>query len=83
MVNPNDFKMKLEKILYWMFFVFLLWVIFELIKKILGGSLKFEELITTLVVINIGYSFYLTKMVGGIDKKLSGHIGWHKGRDRK
>jgi len=87
-------KINIEKILYWTFFIFLLYVIFELIRKIIGGSLMFEELITTFIVINIGYSFYLSRhlarnmgsikdSIHHIDKKISGHIEWHKGKDEK
>jgi len=49
-------------------------LIIELIRKILGGSLEFEEIIIGLLIANLGYSFY-------INSKVSEHIGWHKGRE--
>ena len=66
--------MGLEKILYWFLIIFVIYLIIELIRKIFGGSLGFEEIVISLLVANLGYSFY-------IGLKLSGHLGWHKGRE--
>lgn len=86
MVKINAKKI-LIKILYWIFFAFLAYLIFELARKILGGSLGFEEIVIGLLVANLGYSFYLTHYINNsisrLDSKMSGHIGWHKGRDDK
>ncbi len=75
---------KIGKLIYWLFVIFLIYLIIELTRKILGGSLGFEELVTTLLVANIGYSFYinteLNSKISEINSKLSGHIGWHKGQ---
>lgn len=49
------------------------YLVFEIIRKILGGSWGFEELVVGLLLANLGYSFY-------INSKLSGHLGWHKGK---
>jgi len=68
-------KMKdLEKILYWLLIIFIVYMIIEIIRNILGGSLGFEELVVGLLIANIGYSFY-------INSKVSEHIGWHKGKE--
>ena len=64
---------KWEQILYWLLVIFMLYLIIELLRKIFGGSLGFEELVVGLLIANLGYSFY-------INAKLSEHIGWHKGR---
>ena len=61
------------KLFQWFLIVFTIYVIFEVIRKILGGSLGFEELVITLLVANIGYTH-------AMHKKLAEHIGWHKGR---
>ncbi len=63
---------KLETILYWLLIIFIVYLIIELLRNILGGSLGFEELVIGLLIANLGYSFY-------ISSKLSEHIGWHKG----
>lgn len=76
-------KITLEKILYWLFFAFLIYLAYELLRKVLGHSLGFEELVIALLVANIGYSFYLKGSINKIDNKLSGHIGWHKGKNGK
>ena len=65
---------KWQKILYWILILFMVYLIIELLRKILGGSLSIEELIIGLMIANLGYSFY-------INTKLSEHIGWHKGKE--
>ena len=67
---------KWEIILSWLLTIFIMYLIIELLRKIFGGSLGFEELVIGLLIANLGYSFY-------INSKLSGHIGWHKGKDNK
>ena len=69
-------KFNLEKTLYWLLILFIIYLIIEIIRNLLGGSLGFEELVIGLLIANLGYSFY-------INSKLSGHIGWHKGKDNK
>ena len=72
--------MDWKKSLYWLLLVFVIYLIIELIRKLLGGSLGFEELIIGLLIANLGYSFYLTRSVGEVNSKLSEHVGWHKGK---
>ncbi len=76
-------KVTFEKVLYWIFVAFLVYIAYELIRKISGHSLGFEELVIALLVANIGYSFYLKGSINKMDNKISGHIGWHKGRNGK
>ena len=75
-------KEILKKILYWLFILFLVYLIFELSRKILGWSLGFEELTIGLLIANLGYSFYLRESINKINSKISGHIGWHKGKEK-
>ena len=47
---------------FWLFFrillaIFVIYLIFEIIRKILGGSWGVQELIAALLVANLGYSF--------------------------
>ena len=65
---------KWEKILYWLLILFMIYLVIELLRKIFGGSLGFEELVIGLLIANLGYSFY-------INSKLSEHLGWHQGKD--
>lgn len=75
MVPCEGAGMKIaEKIFYWLLFSFIVYLLFEVIRKIIGGSLGFEELVIGLLLANIGYSFY-------INSQLSEHIGWHKGKN--
>ncbi len=65
-----------KKILYWILIIFMVYLIIELIRKILSGSLGFEELVIGLLIANLGYSFY-------INSKISEHLGWHKGKNNE
>ena len=66
----------LKKILYGLLFLFLVYLMIELLRKVLGGSLGFEEIVIALLIANLGYSFY-------INSKLSEHMGWHRGKDNQ
>ena len=82
MVKINVKKLS-EKVLFWVFLSFLIYIIFELVHKLFGGSLGFEEMVIALLIANLGYSFYLKGSISSLDSKISGHIGWHKGKDSK
>lgn len=72
---------KMWTMMYWFLVIFGIYIIYELTRKLLGGSLTYESLIIAGVVANIGFSVQLTKSIGKLDAKLSEHIGWHKGRE--
>lgn len=72
--------MDWHKLFYWLLTAFAVYLIFEIARKLLGGSLGFEELVIALLVLNIGHSFVLHAKVSKLDAKLSGHLGWHKGK---
>ncbi len=82
-VNMNKTYGLLTKVAYWLFIVFLVYLAFELARKIFGGSLGFEELAIGLLITNLGFSFYLKDSISKVDAKVTGHIGWHTGRDSK
>lgn len=63
-----------KKIGYWILILFAVYLVIELLRKLLGGSLGFEELVIGLLLANLGYSFY-------INTQLSEHLGWHKGQE--
>jgi len=73
----------LTKIVEGGFLLFLVYLIIELFRKILGGSLGFEEVVLGLLITNLGFSFYLREHISQLDSKISGHIGWHKGKNNK
>ena len=64
----------LRKLLTGLLAVFVIYLIVELVRKIVGASLGFQELAIGLLIANLGYSFY-------INSRISEHIGWHKGRE--
>ncbi|MFH1212208.1 MAG: hypothetical protein V1659_04765 [Candidatus Woesearchaeota archaeon] len=81
-VKIKNKKELFLKIMYLLFLLFLVYLIFELARKMLGGSLGFEELVIGLLIANLGYSFYLRESINTIDAKISGHMGWHKGKEK-
>ncbi len=74
---------KLDKLFYWAFCIFIVYLAFEIVRKLTGGSLGFEDLVIGLLIANLGYSFYLKESVSGLEKQISEHVGWHKGREHK
>ena len=62
------------------FIMFLIYLIFELLRKILWGSLGFEEMVVALLVANLAFSFQLSLKLNDINSKLSEHIGWIRGK---
>lgn len=72
---------KFRRMIYWIFVVFLGYLILELVRKLFGGSLGFEDLVIGLLIANLGYSFFLRESITKVDSKISGHIGWHKGQE--
>jgi len=64
------------KIFYWFLVIFVAWAIYQLARKIIGGSLGTEDIILVLVGSNLSYTYYL-------NTKISEHLGWHKGKERK
>ncbi len=62
-----------KTILFWLLGIFVIYLIYEILRKILGGSLATDAIVIGLLVANLGYSFY-------INSKLSEHLGWHKGK---
>jgi len=65
--------MEFNKIIQWLLVLFMVYIIIEVLRKIFGGSLGFEEIVIALLVANLGYTFYL-------NSTMSEHLGWHKGQ---
>ncbi|MBS3063896.1 MAG: hypothetical protein J4445_00405 [DPANN group archaeon] len=65
---------NIRKLLYIILGLFAIYLAIEILRKLLGGSLGFEEITIGLLIANLGYSFY-------INTKLSEHLGWHKGKE--
>lgn len=63
--------MNAKTILFWLLGLFVIYIAYELLRKLLGGSLGFEEITIGLLIANLGYSFY-------IHSKLSEHIGYYQ-----
>jgi len=74
-------------IFYWLLGLFIIYLIIELLRKMFGGSLGFEELVVGLLIANIGYVISLNNSLNNkiarIDTKIEGHISWHRGHDSK
>ncbi len=73
--------MNFKKCLYWLLLIFVLYLTFEILRKIFGGSLGFEELIIGLIITNISLTFHLKESINKVDNKITKHLGWHRGRE--
>ncbi|MBI2672381.1 hypothetical protein HYX16_05590 [Candidatus Woesearchaeota archaeon] len=69
-----------RNIFYWVLVIFTVYIIIEIIRKIFGGSLGFEELVIALLIANLGHTFFLHSKIAIMNSKLSEHIGWYKGK---
>lgn len=58
-----------------------LFIAYQLIKAILGGSWQTESLIIALLVFNLGIVWKLNTSIWQLKSKFEGHISWHKGRN--
>ncbi len=67
-------------------------VIYQIIKILIGGSWGTDQALVALLILNISLTFglftYIVKSqnkihnkLNKIDKKLHGHIQWHKGKE--
>jgi len=65
-------KIKLEDLIKISLLLFAVYIIYQIIRKILGGSWSIEQIILSLLVLNIGWTALL-------QRQLSAHIGKHKG----
>lgn len=65
-------------------------VIIQILRILFGGSWSVEAVILALMAVNItltfsivGFLFHINDKVANIDKKIHGHIEWHRGLDKK
>ena len=65
-MNPRSF-------FYWLLVAFGAYLIFELVRKISGGSLSAEDLMIGLQIATLGFLYDLSS-------RFNEHMGWHKGK---
>lgn len=65
-------KIKLENLIKTALLLFAIYIIYQIFKTILGGSWTIEQIILSLLVLNIGWTAL-------VQRQLSTHIGDHKG----
>lgn len=64
--------MSIDTILKVLLALFAVYIIYELIKKLYGGSLSIEQLILALLILNLGWTAL-------IQRQIYSHLGKHKG----
>ncbi len=64
-------------------------VIIQILRILFGGSWSVEEVILALMAVNItltlgmvSYLFRMNDRFANIDKKIHGHLEWHRGVDK-
>jgi len=65
-------KIRLENIIKMALFLFAIYIIYQILRKIFGGSWSIEQIILSLLILNIGWTALL-------QRQLSSHMGEHKG----
>ncbi|MFH1591609.1 MAG: hypothetical protein ABIC95_06825 [archaeon] len=68
-------KNDLIKILTWTLIVYILFVVYQILRALFGGSWSTESIIIALVIANLGYTFLLTNK---LEKHLGMHAVWDK-----
>ncbi len=58
-------------------------VIIQLWRAIFGGTWPLEGIVIALLVLNLTMTFNLVNKISKIDKKVHGHMEWHRGTDRR
>lgn len=69
-------------------------IIIQIIRSLFGGTWEIENIILAIVIFNLTITFSLggyllnsnrslNSKVANIDKKIHGHIEWHKGKDSR
>ena len=58
--------------------LFGLFIAYQLLRKIFGGSWQTESLIIGLLIFNLGLTWKLGERIFKLDSKFDRHIGWHK-----
>ncbi len=79
------FKFKditFSNILYWILVAFVIFVIYQLSHKLLGGSWSAEPLIIALLIANLGYTYNINSKVENTHSRLEKHLGIHEGYQR-
>ena len=58
--------------------IFGLFIAYQLLRVILGGSWQFESLIIAFLVFNFGILWKINNNLWRLDSKFVRHIDWHK-----
>ncbi len=58
-------------------------IIIQILRVFFGGTWSIEDVILALVIFNLTITFGIVAKMSDIDKKLHGHIEWHKGKEQK
>lgn len=63
--------------------LFGLFIAYQLIRAIIGGSWQTEGLIIAMLMFNLGLLWKVGMSLVDIRIKFDRHIGWHRARDKK
>ena len=63
--------------------LFGLFIAYQLLRKIFGGSWQTESLIIALLVFNLGLVWKMNNNLWRLNSKFERHIIWHKFKDEK
>ena len=59
----------------------------QILRTLIGGTWEIENIILALVIFNLtiafgigGYLLHLNNKISNVERKIHGHIEWHKGK---
>jgi len=56
-------------------------LIIQIVRAILGGTWAVEDIILALLIFNLTITFGIGGYLISLNNKISGHLGWHKGKE--
>ena len=74
-ISKNN-SIDITQLVQYILILYIAYLIYQIIKKEVGGSWGFEELVIGLLIANLGYSFF-------INSKLQKHLGKHSISDKQ
>lgn len=60
-----------------------LFIAYQLLRAIFGGSWQFESLIIAFLIFNFGLLWKLNNSLWKLNLKFEGHVSWHKAKENK
>ncbi len=78
-MNKNKIMSIIQIIASILFFILAVLIVYQIVRSIIGGSWTTENIIVSLVILNLTTTLILIGYIYKLNNKISAHLGWHKG----